>query len=101
MNSVAHTSHGTDMTRLWRLWAWLNRLILFAPLVMITALTMRMITHPVRSAAEHGMILDSPVGLTNYRSANGGIFLAFAIFTITCLVVTRRHLTGLSFVALM
>jgi hypothetical protein len=89
------------MTTPWRLVPWLNRLILLAPLVIIAVITARIITDPVRSAAEHGMTLDSPVGLTNYRSGNGGIFLAFAIFTISCLVFTRRHLTGLSFLALM
>jgi len=98
---MSHLSKETEMAKLWRFVPWLNRLILLAPLVIMTLIGVRIITDPVHSASEHGMSLDSPVGLTNYRSGNGGIFVAFAIFTFTCLLVERRHLIGLSFVALL
>jgi hypothetical protein len=62
-------------------------------------LAVRIIADPIRSATDHGMSLDTPVGLTNYRSGNGGLFIALALFTLYCLVSSRRHLVGLTLVA--
>jgi hypothetical protein len=89
------------MNGIWLFVPWVNRVILLAPLAIFILLTVRIITDPVRSATDHGMAFISPVGLTNYRSGNGGIFLGFAIFTLSCLVSTRRALVGLTFVAIM
>jgi len=89
------------MTTAWRLVPWLNRLILAAPTAIFVLLTVTIFRDPVRSALDHGMSLISPVGFTNYRSGNGGIFLGFAVITVACLISTRRHMVGLSFVAIM
>jgi hypothetical protein len=87
------------MKTFWTAVPWINRLILLAPTLLFTLLAGRILADPVHSATEHGMSLDSPVGLTNYRSGNGGLFLALAFFTLSCLASTRRHLVGLSLVA--
>lgn len=87
------------MKALWPFVPWLNRLILLAPTVLFVSLTVRIIADPVRSATDHGMSLASPVGVTNYRSGNGGLFLALACFTLYCLVSRRRHLVGLTLLA--
>jgi hypothetical protein len=87
------------MKTVWRFVPWVNRLILLAPAFLFMLLAVRIITDPLRSATDHGMSLDSPVGLTNYRSGNGGLFIALALFTLYCLVSSRRHLVGLTLVA--
>ena len=89
------------MSTLWRFVPWLNRLVLAAPTMIFVMLTATIFRDPARSASEHGMSLISPIGFTNYRSGNGGIFLGFAVITIACLISTRRHMVGLSFVAIM
>jgi hypothetical protein len=87
------------MRNLWHAVPWLNRVLLLAPTALFTVLAVRMIVSPAQSAIDHGMSLDSPVGLTNFRSGNGGLFLALALFTLYCLVAWRRHLVGLTLVA--
>jgi hypothetical protein len=87
------------MRNLWRAVPWLNRAVLLAPTALFTLLAVRIIVSPVQSAVDHGMSLDTPVGLTNFRSGNGGLFLALALFTLYCLVPARRHLIGLTLVA--
>jgi hypothetical protein len=87
------------MSSLWRFAPWLNRLILLLPTALFMILSLHILTDPERSASDHGLSLDTPVGLTNYRSGNGGLLVALALFTLYCLVSERRHLIGLSLVA--
>jgi hypothetical protein len=87
------------MNNWWSALPWVNRLFLIAPLAIFTLLTIRIISDPVGSAFAHGMSLDSPVGLTNYRAGNGGIFLGFVLITVWCLISTHKHVAGLSFIA--
>jgi hypothetical protein len=87
------------MKNLWRAVPWLNRVLLLAPTALFTMLAVRIIVSPVQSAVDHGMSIDTPAGLTNFRSGNGGLFLALALFTLYCLVASRRHLVGLTLVA--
>src|SRR5262249_26087129 len=101
MSTFLNTSRATTTTTFWRSVPWLNRLILLAPLALMMLLTVSILADPVHSAAEHGMSLVSPAGLTNYRSGNGGLFLTVAIFTFYCLLFVRRHLLGLSVIALL
>lgn len=83
----------------WRVVPWLNRFIMLGPVLLLTMLTVKIFADPQQFAQNHGMSLISPSGLTNYRAGNGGLFLASALMIFGCLISTRRHLVGLSFLA--
>jgi hypothetical protein len=89
------------MNNVWRFLPWLHRFILLAPLALITLLATRAIFDPVHMALEHGWTMDSEVGVTNYRSGNGGLLLVCAIIIAWSLLATRRHVLGLFFIAVL
>src|SRR5437879_2202366 len=53
---------------------------------------------PFNTAAALCVLLDSPLGVTIARVGFGAFPLGCAIFTFSCLVSSRRLLTGLAFV---
>jgi hypothetical protein len=88
------------MTRFWKFAPWLTRLMLVAPTVIFAMIASRYLFDPVRSGTAIGLAFNTPVALTVTRVGFGAFPLAFSIFTLSCLVSTRRILTGLGFVAL-
>jgi hypothetical protein len=80
---------------------WLTRLILLPPMLVFALIASRYIAHPVQTAATVGISLDSALAVTITRLGFGAFPLGCSIFTLTCLISTRRLLTGLGFVATM
>lgn len=78
---------------------WLTRLILLPPTFIFTMIASKYITHPVEMAATVGISFNAPLGITILRIGFGAFPLGCALFTLSCLVSTRRVLTGLGFVA--
>jgi hypothetical protein len=60
---------------------------------------LRYITDPVHASAQTGVSLGSALAATTTRVGFGAFPLGLAIFTFTCLISTRRLLTGVSLVA--
>ena len=88
------------MTRFWKLAPWLTRLMLVAPTAIFAMIASRYLFDPVRTGKAIGLAFNTPVALTITRVGFGAFPLAFSMFTLSCLVSTRRILTGLGFVAL-
>ncbi len=80
---------------------WLTRLILLPPTFVFTMIAFKYISHPAEMAATVGIALTTPLAATILRIGFGAFPLGCALFTISCLVSTRRLLTGLGFVATM
>ena len=85
----------------WKIAPWLSRLILVPPTLIFTLIAIRYITKPTQAAAEVGISLNTPLAATVLRIGFGAFPLGAAIFTLWCLVSTRRILTGLTFVGTM
>jgi len=86
------------MKGFWRFAPWVTRLILLAPTFIFASIASKYIAHPAQAAAG---ALDKPLAATVIRIGFGAFPLASAIFSLSCLVSTRRILTGLSFVSTM
>src|ERR1700693_358647 len=89
------------MENVWKSSPWLTRLVLLPPTVIFTLIASRYIAHPVASAAAQGIILPPGIGVTIARVGLGGFPLGCAIFLATCLLSSRRLLTGVTFVAIL
>jgi hypothetical protein len=89
------------MEKFWKSSPWLTRLVLLPPTVIFTLIASRYITHPVASAAAQGIALTPGLGVTIARVGLGGFPLGCAIFLASCLLSSRRLLTGLTFVAIL
>jgi len=87
-----------DKEKFWKFSPWLTRLLLLPPTTIFTLIATRYLAHPVASAAEQGITLNSGLGVTIARVGFGGFPLASAVFVATCLLSRQRLLTGLSFV---
>ena len=88
------------MTRFWKFAPWLTRLMLLAPTVIFALIASRYLFDPIQAGAAVGIALNTPMAITVARVGFGGFPLACSLFTLSCLVSTRRILTGLGFVAL-
>ncbi len=80
---------------------WLTRLILLPPTFVFTMIVFKYISYPAEMAATVGIALNTPLAATILRIGFGAFPLGCALFTVSCLVSTRRLLTGLGFVATM
>ena len=80
---------------------WLTRLILIPPTFIFTMIAVRTIAHPAQMAATAGISLNSPLAFTILRIGFGAFPLGCALFTLSCLLSTRRLLIGLGFVSTM
>jgi hypothetical protein len=89
------------MDRFWKAAPWLSRLALLPPTVIFALIAIRYIEHPVASAAAQGIVLPPGLGVTIARVGLGGFPLGCSIFLATCLLSSRRVITGLTFVAIM
>jgi membrane-anchored protein YejM (alkaline phosphatase superfamily) len=59
----------------------------------------RYLFHPVQAATAVGISFVTPLGMTIARVGFGAFPLACSLFTLSCLLSSRRLLTGLGFVA--
>jgi hypothetical protein len=87
------------MERLSRFAPWVNRLVLAAATLIFTMIGLRYIVDPVKASAAIGVTLNSSLAASVTRIGFGGFPLAIAIFSFTCLLSTRRMVTGVSLVA--
>src|SRR5882724_856596 len=86
------------MEKFWKLSPWLVRLILAPPVLIFGMIASRFLRDPVHEATAVGISFVSPLGLTIARVGFGAFPLACSIFTLACLLSSRRLLTGLGFV---
>jgi len=77
---------------------WFSRAVLLAATVVLALIGRKFITDPVGAAAASAMTLGSQLAITNMRASLGAFPLGCAIFTLTCLLLARRRITGLLFV---
>jgi hypothetical protein len=89
------------MDKLWKVAPWLSRFVLIPPTVIFALIAIRYVVHPVASAAAQGIVLPPGLGVTIARVGLGGFPLGSSIFLATCLLSSRRVITGLTFVAIM
>src|SRR4030081_2249448 len=87
------------MNRFWKHSTWLIRLILTPPTLIFGLLASRYLFHPVQVATAVGISFVTPLGMTIARVGFGAFPLACSLFTLSCLLSSRRLLTGLGFVA--
>jgi hypothetical protein len=78
---------------------WLSRLVLLLATVLLIMIGLKFIVDPGGSAAESGILLNSPLAYTNERASFGAFPLASGLIALTCLLSSRRHLIGLSVTA--
>jgi len=77
------------------------RLILVPPTFIFGMIAWRYLSHTAEMAATTGIVLSTPLAATILRIGFGAFPLGCALFTLSCLLSTRRLLTGLGFVATM
>jgi len=87
------------MTKFWKISPWLIRLILTPPTLIFALIASRYLFHPVEAAMAVGISFITPLGTTIARVGFGAFPLACSLFTFSCLLSSRRLLTGLGFVA--
>lgn len=87
------------MEKFWKFSPWIVRLLLTPPVVIFALISARYLLNPIQSANAAGISFISPLGLTIARVGFGAFPLACSIFTFSCLLSSRRLLTGLGFVA--
>jgi hypothetical protein len=88
------------MQHLSRIAPWVNRLVLAVSTLLFTMISLRYIADPVRASAARGATLGSPLAATTTRVGFGAFPLAFAIFSLVCLLSRRRVVAGISLVAI-
>ncbi|HYY94468.1 MAG TPA: hypothetical protein VE713_08120 [Pyrinomonadaceae bacterium] len=89
------------MERRERLTFWLGRIVLAIFTLLFTLIGLRFISNPVGAAAESGITLAAPLGVTIARVGFGAFPLGCAINAAFCLASARRLFTGVAFVSLM
>ena len=87
------------MSTFWKMSPWLVRLFLTPPTLIFAMIAARFLLHPVHEATAVGIAFASPLGMTIARVGFGGFPLACSLFTLSCVLSSRRLLTGLGFVA--
>lgn len=87
------------MSRFWKISPWLVRAMLTPPTLIFGLIASRYLFHPVQAATAVGISFVTPLGMTIGRVGFGAFPLACSLFTLSCLLSSRRLLTGLGFVA--
>ena len=87
------------MNRFWKISPWVIRLMLTPPTFIFAMIASRYLLNPVQAATAVGISFVTPLGMTIARVGFGAFPLACALFTFSCLISSRRLLTGLGFVA--
>ncbi len=77
---------------------WINRVVLGAATLIFTMIGLRYIADPVHASAVTGVTLNDGLAVTTTRIGFGAFPLAFAIFSLTCLISPRRLRAGVSLV---
>jgi len=88
------------MTTFWKISAGLTRLILAPSTIIFALIAARYIVHPAAAAAKVGISLNTPLAATILRIGFGAFPLGCSIFTLSCLISSRRILIGLEFVSI-
>ena len=78
---------------------WVNRVVLCAAVLIFTMIGVRYVSDPVGASAATGVTLNSGLAVSTTRIGFGAFPLAFAIFSLVCLLSNRRLITGVSLVA--
>lgn len=78
---------------------WVNRVVLCAAVLIFTMIGVRYVANPVGASAATGVTLTSGLAVSTTRIGFGAFPLAFAIFSLVCLLSNRRLITGVSLVA--
>ena len=78
---------------------WLSKAVLVLATLVLALIARKFIADPVGAAAASTMTLGSALAITNMRASFGAFPLGCAIFTLICLLSSRRRINGLSFVA--
>ena len=73
---------------------WINRVVLAVTTLIFTMIGLRYIADPVRASAATGVTLSRGLAVTTTRVGLGAFPLAFAVFTLTCLLSQRRQRAG-------
>ena len=81
-----------------RIGLWQGRVVLLAATVIFTLISLRYLINPVAAANEFKISLGTSTAITNIRVGFGAFPLGFAIIVFSCLISTRRLLSGLFFV---
>jgi hypothetical protein len=89
------------MNQFWRFAPWLTRIILVPPTLIFALIASRYLADPIHAGGAVGLAFTTPLALTITRVGFGAFPLGCALFTLSCLISTRRLLTGLRFVAIM
>ena len=78
---------------------WFEQLVLAAGTFIMTMIALRTLSDPVGLTRPLGIALNTPTAITVVRVGFGGFPLGFAIALLSCLISTKRLLTGVSLVA--
>jgi Domain of unknown function (DUF4345) len=77
---------------------WINRIVLGAATLIFTMIGLRYLADPVGASAATGATLNTALAVTTTRIGFGGFPLAFAVFTLICLVSQRKQRAGVTLV---
>ena len=87
------------MNRFIAITPWFSRAVLLMATVVLTGISLKYMVDPVRTSAESGISLTTPLALTNIRIGFGAFPLGFALITLACLILPQQRFLGLSLVA--
>ena len=80
---------------------WIGRLVLAMATVIFTGIGLQYILDPAGAAAKTGVTVATALGYATTRVGSGAFPLAFALFTLTCLLSRRRLFEGVRLIAIM
>jgi hypothetical protein len=87
------------MTVLERIAPFVSRLALLSATFIFAAIARKYILDPVGTAQAMGMLLQTPLSVTDMRSSFGAFPLALAVIALTCATANSRHVIGLAVIA--
>jgi hypothetical protein len=80
---------------------WFSRFVLSGAGILFTMISIRYLSNPVGATSPFKISLGTATAITNVRIGFGAFPLAFAIVLFSCLLKTRRLLTGLYFLGVL
>jgi len=108
MTTAVHTQDMHDRasgapreTGLGRFAPWIGRVVLAMATVIFTGIGLRYILDPVGASAKTGVALNTTLSYATTRVGSGAFPLAFALFTLTCLLSRRRLFEGVRLIAIL
>ena len=94
-----HIAGALPETRVARVAPWIARLVLAMASVIFTVIGFRYIGDPAGASAKTGVTINTALGSTVTRIGFGAFPLAFALFSFTCLLSSRRLYEGVRLIA--